>query len=169
MRYFLDTEFNGFKGELLSIALAAEDGREIYIQLPRSPNDLLDPWVAKNVMPFMAGTKDVMLKPSKPVQHKTATMLLGMFLASDPNPLIIADWPEDLAHFSSLLILEPGKMFPLPQVQMIYMDMPEFDSAVMSEVPHNALADARALRAFVMSFDEPTSIEVEAPLVELED
>jgi hypothetical protein len=28
MRLFLDTEFNGFGGELTSLALAAEDGRD---------------------------------------------------------------------------------------------------------------------------------------------
>ena len=31
MRYFLDTEFNGFGGELLSLALVREDGASIYL------------------------------------------------------------------------------------------------------------------------------------------
>ena len=33
MRYFLDTEFNGFAGALLSIALVPEEGEEFYAVL----------------------------------------------------------------------------------------------------------------------------------------
>ena len=33
MRYFLDTEFNGFGGALLSLALVPEDGEEFYVTL----------------------------------------------------------------------------------------------------------------------------------------
>ena len=51
MRYYLDTEFNGFNGALLSIALVPEDGDEFYITLACAEPVL--PWVEHNVMPFL--------------------------------------------------------------------------------------------------------------------
>ena len=33
MRYYLDTEFNGFGGALLSLALVPDDGEEFYVTL----------------------------------------------------------------------------------------------------------------------------------------
>ena len=48
LRYFLDTEFNGFGGELLSLALVPDEGdREFYVVLPLP--DTLDPWVERHV------------------------------------------------------------------------------------------------------------------------
>ena len=36
MRYFLDTEFNGFGGALISLALVPEIGdKDFYVSLPR--------------------------------------------------------------------------------------------------------------------------------------
>lgn len=43
MRIYVDCEFNGFGGELMSMALVAEDGREWYNVLPL-PRDI-EPWV----------------------------------------------------------------------------------------------------------------------------
>ena len=48
MRLWIDTEYNGFRGALISMALVDEEGREWYEVLKcRSPS----PWVAKHVMP----------------------------------------------------------------------------------------------------------------------
>ena len=45
MRYFLDTEYNGFGGELLSIALSPELGdEEFYATFPLPQQ--IHPWVA---------------------------------------------------------------------------------------------------------------------------
>lgn len=48
MRLFIDGEWNSFGGDLISLALVAEDGREWYEVL-----DCVDPhpWVAENVIP----------------------------------------------------------------------------------------------------------------------
>jgi hypothetical protein len=50
VRYFLDTEFNGFGGGLLSLALVPEDGTEFYATLA-CDEDML-PWVERNVVPY---------------------------------------------------------------------------------------------------------------------
>nr|MBA4771246.1 hypothetical protein [Sphingobium sp.] len=52
MRYFLDTEFNGFGGTLISVALVPEHGdQEFYVSLPLP--DEIEPWVAKHVIPYL--------------------------------------------------------------------------------------------------------------------
>ena len=51
VRYFLDTEYNGIGGELLSLALVPDDGQELYLTLEWS-TPLLD-WVERNVIPYL--------------------------------------------------------------------------------------------------------------------
>jgi len=51
VRYFLDTEYNGFGGALLSLALVPEDGsEEFYVTLQCDVP--IDPWVERHVMPY---------------------------------------------------------------------------------------------------------------------
>jgi hypothetical protein len=53
MRYFLDTEFNGFGGELISLALVPEHGdQEFYVVLPLP--ETLHPWVERHVVPYLS-------------------------------------------------------------------------------------------------------------------
>ncbi len=49
---FIDCEFNSFKGALISMALVAMDGRELYCQVP-IPRHSIHPWVAENVVPVI--------------------------------------------------------------------------------------------------------------------
>jgi hypothetical protein len=50
MRIWIDTEFNEFKGDLISMALVAEDGREWYqVTYCVYPGA----WVAQHVMPIL--------------------------------------------------------------------------------------------------------------------
>ena len=50
MILFIDCEFNEFKGELISMALVSEDGKEFYEVLPcKNPGD----WVKENVLPIL--------------------------------------------------------------------------------------------------------------------
>jgi len=52
MRYFLDTEFNGFGGALISLALVPEIGdQDFYVSLPLPAE--IHPWVEKNVIPYL--------------------------------------------------------------------------------------------------------------------
>ena len=51
MRYFLDTEYNGIGGELLSLALVPDYGDELYLTL-RNSDPPLD-WVERHVVPFV--------------------------------------------------------------------------------------------------------------------
>ena len=142
MRYFLDTEFDGFGGRLISLALVPEDGaEELYLVIR---GDVTDPWVQRHVMPFIDHVPEALKCP--PLERLEAAEAVWHWLEHDASPEIIADWPEDLAQFSMLLVIGPGKMVPVPPLILRFAALPGFSTAVNSAVPHNALHDARALR-----------------------
>ena len=129
-RVYIDTEFNGFNGRLISMALVAEDGNEFYEVLEcRNPVE----WVQINVMPFLE---------KEPVDVHIFQSKLQQFLWQYESVELIADWPEDIKHFCSALIAGPGDCLNHPPITMtIRRDL----SSSESKLPHNALYDARAI------------------------
>lgn len=130
VRLYIDCEWNSYRGDLVSIALVAEDGREFYAVLGC---DNPDPWVAENVMPKLGAA---------PESLGSVQVRLSLFLAQFRAVHIVADWPEDIEHFCRLLITGPGERIDTPPLTMevVRIDAPSDD-------PHNALADARGIRA----------------------
>jgi hypothetical protein len=149
VRYFLDTEFNGFGGGLLSLALVPEDGTEFYATLA-CDEDML-PWVERNVVPYLDHVPVGLVAPR--ISRRDATAKLSHYLAVDPAPVIVADWPEDIAQFCSLLMTGPGEMVPVPRLTFELVPLGGFSTAANSAVPHNALHDARALKEHVLGLE----------------
>jgi hypothetical protein len=151
MRYFLDTEFNGFGGALLSVALVPADGsEEFYVTI--AYDGKFDRWVERHVVPFLDMVPEPLQSPRLP--RRAAAEALAAWLAHDEAPEIIADWPEDLAQLSMLLVTGPGQMVTVPPLTLRFEPMDNFSTAANSVVPHNALHDARALRDHVMNYLE---------------
>jgi hypothetical protein len=135
MQIVIDTEFNGFLGELISMALVSEDGQEFYEVL--DPDYQIDPWVQHHVLPKLG--KD-------PIKWWDFADKLSSYLNSFSDITVIADWPEDIKHLCERLLTGPGQRMPLPDTGIkfeIRLGLPS--TAVMSRNPHNALEDARAL------------------------
>jgi len=149
LRYFLDTEYNGWGGALLSLALVPDDGEELYLTLDWSGP--LEPWVEQNVLPYLDMVADGLVSPR--LSRSDAARLVAHYLAGDPDPLIVADWPEDIALLNALLITGPGIMAEVPALTFQFMPLSGFSTAANSKVPHNALHDARALRDHVLSLE----------------
>lgn len=149
MRYFLDTEFNGWSGALLSLALVPDEGEDFYVTL-RFEGEL-EPWVARNVVPYLDMVPDALQSPR--LGRPEAAEALAHFLAHDPAPVLVADWPEDIAQFSMLLLTGPGTMIPVPPLTFRLVPLPGFSTAENSAVPHNALHDARALRDHLLGLE----------------
>lgn len=135
MRMWIDTEFNSFKGELISMAIVTQDGKEFYESLGCSKPD---PWVEKNVMPIIG--KD-------PIEKIPFQWKLCGFLSQYQHMHLIADWPEDIQHFCDMLIIGPGMRINTP---LLTMEIRR-DLDAESDIPHNALSDARAIKAKYMS------------------
>lgn len=150
MRYFLDTEFNGFGGELLSLALVPEYGdREFYVVLPLTES--AHPWVERNVLPYLHHVPQGL---NLSLDRVAAAHELAAYLATDRDPLIVADWPEDIALFCRLLLIEPAEIVDVGGIGFEFRRLPGFSTARNSRVPHNALHDARALRDFVLDQED---------------
>jgi hypothetical protein len=149
LRYFLDTEYNGWGGALLSLALVPDDGEELYLTLDW--DGPLEEWVERNVIPYLDMVPDNLVSPR--MSRADAARTLAHYLAGDPDPLIVADWPEDLALFNALLVTGPGIMAEVPGLSFRFLPLAGFSTAANSKVPHNALHDARSLRDHILGLE----------------
>mgnify|MGYP003352152540 FL=1 len=138
MKLFLDTEFNGFQGKLMSMALVPEDPTKPEFYKELEMKDQLDPWVLKNVVPHMTMV---------PCSHNEFQQALAQYLWNVGDCTIVADWPDDIRYFCESLITGPGMCINL--FHKIKFEL-YFGIDYQSEVPHNALYDARAIRDVYM-------------------
>ena len=149
MRYFLDTEYNGMGGALLSLALVPDDGEELYLTLQY--DDPLNAWVERHVLPYLDTVPEQLSCPR--LSKRDAAHELERYLRHDDQPLIHADWPEDIAHFCTLMITGEGDMIDVRNATFRVIPTANFSTAAYSKVPHNALHDARALRDHILSME----------------
>ena len=77
MLYFLDCEFNGFGGELISLALSGE-AAELYLARPDAELERMvpHPWVEEHVLPFLS------LADARPGAEAGHRPLVGVRLGS---------------------------------------------------------------------------------------
>lgn len=154
MRYFLDAEFNGFQGQLISLALVPEADHAVafYAALHcEAPTN----WVRDHVLPVLQ---------IDAVTRTDITARLADYFKGDPEPIVVADWPEDIAYFALLLITGPGSRLPMQTVRFELLNLPLFDSPSLSQTPHNALCDASALKAYVTADQGATNFRRRASM-----
>ncbi|CAN5173617.1 hypothetical protein BH10PSE12_BH10PSE12_20080 [soil metagenome] len=149
MRYFLDTEYNGFGGELISLALVPETGDQEFYATLALP-DIVHNWVAENVVPFLHMVPQGLRQTMNRIELGQE---IARYLAHDRAPMIVADWPDDIGYFCTLLTPGPGDIVDVETISFLLLRTPGFSTAANSAVPHNALHDARALRDFVLEED----------------
>ncbi|WNZ64193.1 hypothetical protein QEG98_11260 [Myxococcus sp. MxC21-1] len=141
MRYYLDAEYTRFGGELMSLALVPADPALESFYVAVEWVGPTDPWVETHVVPYLG---------SEFASRERASLKLAAFMRERTvgHMVIVADWPTDFEHLLSLLITGPGRMHPVPGFDMKFQRLPGFNTASTSRVPHNALADAEALRDY---------------------
>lgn len=142
MNLFLDCEFNGFGGSLISMALVDENQHYFYEVLAcESPI----PWVETHVMPQL----------NQPViEWEQFQWKLRHFLQGYQHVHIIADWPEDLSLFLNALIVHPGNHMAVPALTMALWKPTQNDHFIDAKQPHNALSDAIALQKNYQSMNK---------------
>lgn len=135
MKLWIDCEFNEFGGDLISMALVAEDGQEFYEVLNLENDEKYGSWVFANVVPYL--NKD-------PITKEAFQRKLWMFINQWEEIHIISDWPDDIKYFCASLITGPGMAIntPLKMTLQIDRELNTLTSAIL----HNALEDARAIR-----------------------
>lgn len=134
MKLFLDTEFNGFGGKLMSMALVPEDVNLSVFYCELEMTDQLEPWVRDNVVPHM-----FLIQCSRgEFQAKLASYLFQF-----DECTIVADWPDDIKYFCESLITGPGERITMPTKINFELNL---DIEYESKIPHNALHDAVGIR-----------------------
>ena len=136
MKLWIDTEFNSFKGEFISLAVIDENDEFFYMAV-RCDNPR--PWVAENVIPVLGVKTSTAKEISKGLEK---------YLSKYDQIHVIADWPEDVQHFCAVLITGPGMRIDTPPMTFeVRRDIDSNESAV----PHNALHDAFAVKMAYLS------------------
>lgn len=165
MKYFFDTEFNEHaRGgiELISIGIAAEDGREFYAVSNEFTMPVENHWLMENVIPHieLAGYDqslndlqiDLKTRTGPHPQSLNSLRIdLETWVGPDPKPAFYGyfsayDWVVLCRLFGGMLNLPPNwpkYCYDLKQISMIFGDIrfPE-----QAEQKHHALADALHLR-----------------------
>lgn len=146
MRYFLDTEFNGFGGALISLGLVREDGPSLYLtyDIPKA----IDPFVRRNVQPNLLRVPSSV--KARKVNQAEGAHAIEDFIRGDADAQIVADWPDDLSLFCRALMLEPGLMVDIPRLHFELHRVESYPTDLAGAVEHNAWWDAMALRHRLM-------------------
>lgn len=134
MTLYLDTEFNGHGGDLISMAIVSDQTQEEFYEVLAFHSNPMDPWVRANVIPILN-------KPAIPYlsfRHKLFTFLT---LHTKPDEPIVADWPHD---FTLLTKIMQGPSFQTSWTRPLTFKLIETEE-IKSTIQHNALEDARAL------------------------
>lgn len=150
MRLFLDAEFNGFKGELISLALVPETNCAAgeWYEWMDSPRMIWDKWVFENVYPVL----DVLPELGKlPILKSEFRASLLLYIKQFDHPEIITDWHSDVIYFFDVLAGENFKESVPFEGKFTIVNTPEGEPK--PEIPHNALSDARALRDWYLTKD----------------
>jgi hypothetical protein len=150
---YLDCEFNGHNGYLISIALYDPlENKNFYevddfwakaVKYRHSLQNVystgVNKWVLENVIPKLN---------KKGVEENIIIANLTNYLYEfDIKDLIIyADWPDDFAHLMKLLrIMDTTNNAPIKIVPNLKFELITTPDKFVSVLPHNALEDAKAL------------------------
>lgn len=131
MNIFLDTEFNGHNGELISMGLIDESYRTWYEVAPLP--EVIDPWVLENVIPKLNKNSIDLISMRKSLYE---------YLKKYSNPTIIVDWNADIKHFCDML---NNNTYLESLHYACKFELLNASLNVKSRRPHNALYDAEAL------------------------
>ncbi|MBD0323822.1 MAG: polyadenylate-specific 3'-exoribonuclease AS [Aldersonia sp.] len=147
MRYFYDCEFieDGRTIDLVSIGVAAEDGREFYAVSTEFDPDRAGPWVRRNVLPKLP-------PPSSGAWRSRAKIRDELFAFLVPRPTVVPElWAWVAAYDHVALCQLWGAMTELPSAlprftRELKQHWEDHGRPELPPVPpdsHDALADAR--------------------------
>jgi len=153
VKYYIDTEFDGHNGPLISLAMVREDGYSMYVidSYGYGPN-IQDPWVKENVIPLL------LKSPAEEIEESWVNINsndMGGFIRSildidpDMDIEIIADSPVDIGRFCQALSTnEDGEWQNCNYGTMKFTveNVDCYPTTLEGAVQHNAWWDAMALR-----------------------
>lgn len=152
MKLYLDTEFNGHGGSLLSLAICRPDANDTWYGVWMVSSDTIVPWVAEHVVPHL----DAYHPERGPDDFLRASLHGYLKYIDDGDMHVYADWPADFEHFTRLLCGPSyDKSLYLPCTMHMLVTPP---GEPKPEMPHNALSDAMALMKWHQSISAEKAI-----------
>jgi hypothetical protein len=142
-KFYIDCEFDGHDGPLLSIAMVKDDGTGIYVN---TTSVAKDPWVVANVVPLL-DLHDC--RTAVRCLPDEVGAVLQTFIDSE-NPIIVADSPVDIGRFCRAISTGPDGRWAsadYPRMTFEVHNVDCYPTALEGAVQHNAWWDAMALRA----------------------
>lgn len=144
-RFYIDCEFNGHCGELLSMAIIPEAERGLYLCVADAPKDM-DPWVAANVWPLV----HMRLPIGKTVAYlDDFGHFIRRFIGKSEHPVIVADSPVDIGRFCAAVSTGQDGGWSSTDYSRMTFEVHNVDcypTDVPDAIQHNAYWDAIALR-----------------------
>lgn len=143
MKIFIDCEFDGHNGKLMSMAAVTQGGEEIYI-ICGDHADPQDPWVVENVLPYITSH-------NCDNTHFTDTAngvgrILRFWLRQFRSIEIIADSPVDIARFCQAVSTKTdGSYCPndFAHINFSVYNINSYPTKLQDAVQHNAWWDAK--------------------------
>lgn len=161
MRYYIDSEFNEEVDpvRLISLAIVAEDGRELYLEFGPSyyQQDKCNDWVQKNVLPLLGHTKHKIFLPETNRFFGTfpdfAKHQIEVFVRQDSKPEF---WGYFADYDWYLFCRLWGNFWRMPQhfphlcldVKQLAIDYGVGPALESFKPEHHALVDARWTREY---------------------
>ena len=142
-RFYIDCEFDGHNGALLSIALVKDDGDGIHI---KTTAPITDDWVRTNILPIMDSHKAP--KSASVGQHDVGGVIRA-FIGDCGCPVIVADSPVDIGRFCRALSTGSDGQWASADYHLMQFEVHNVDcypTSLPDAVQHNAWWDAMALR-----------------------
>lgn len=141
--FYIDCEFDGHNGPLLSIGIVRDDGYGAHIRVKQTARD---PWVLANVMPVMhLHLADL---PMALALNDVGSQLRA-FIGGCQHPVIIADSPVDIGRFCQALCTGPDGGWQsngYPRMTFEVHNVDAYPTKIEGAVQHNAWWDAMALK-----------------------
>lgn len=158
--FYIDCEFDGHGGPLLSMAIVHEYGSGMHYTV-NDAGPVTDPWVAANVLPILGQNKatESVTGPLNELGQR-----LRWFIADCERPTIIADSPVDIGRFCAALSTgSDGGWASADYLGMTFEvhNVDCYPTELVGAVQHNAWWDAMALRAKVPARHRSTAAAAE--------
>lgn len=142
--FYVDCEFDGHGGPLLSIAIIREDDAGLYLIVE---NTAKDPWVIENVLPKLMDYPTGAMISFCP-ENKVSEWLLS-FLQEDADPIFHVDAIPDVTYLTKALSTSyQGEYCPnrFDNIAFLVSDVESYPTDIEGAVQHNAYYDAMTLK-----------------------
>lgn len=147
MNFYVDFEFDGHGGPIISAGLVCDEDDGVYVVTDHVAKD---PWVSANVVPLIDSHKCPERRTVKTCQNDVGAILLSYIrLWHGVPPRIIADSPVDIGLLCKCLSTGKDGGWASVELDRIFFEVANVDcypTSLPEAVQHNAWWDAMALR-----------------------